>query len=228
MIPQKPYEAPNRSHIQFRREFVYLNALYYLVVSCKDSLRQKLVDDLKRGGVALGIVTHAINKSQFQSVLVYSSDAKRMANDFEGFINLTNQQVFISSHRMLINYLHHILVDTVDLNLINLSGSEKDQLHDYGISSKNLFRIFDSNGIKIAKNDLEINQLKRLSATRNIIEHNNGEVNAEYLELTGYDLKIGDKALIGSKEVGEALAITEYVVQQVNIQAVNKWSQLVS
>ena len=228
MFPQKPYEAANRSHMQFRSEFVYLNALYYLVVSCKDTLNQKLVEDLKKGGIAVGMVTHAISKSQVQSVIVYSSDAEKMANDFDGFINLTNQQAFVSSHRMLTNYFHHLLKELVELESINLKSSDIKQLDGYSLSSKSILRIYKSIGIDIANDAHETTQLKRHSATRNIIEHNNGVANSEYIMLTGYDLSVGDLALTNSKEVGEALAITEHVVQNVNSQALEKWPNLIT
>ncbi len=228
MVPKKPYEARNKSHIQFRNEFVYLNALYYLIISCKDSLNKRLVDDLKKRGVAVGVVTHAISKSQFQSVLVHCSDAQRMADDFDGFINLTNQQMFVSSHRMLINYFHHLLNELLERNLIELGESDVNQLDDYSLSSKSIFRIYKSLELTIAGDSFEMGRLKRLSATRNVIEHNNAIANSEYLTLTGYDLNIGAPVLTSSKEVGEALAITEHIAQHVNKQALEKWPELVA
>lgn len=96
------------------------------------------------------------------------------------------------------------------------------------MSSKRIIQIFDTIDINVASDNLELQQLKKLGATRNVIEHNNGKVNSEYLTLTGYDLKIGDQVLAGSKEVGEGLAITEHIAQQVNIQTVSKWPQLLS
>ena len=111
MFPPKPYEFSNISHVQFRSEFVYLNALYYLIVRCKDDLKQKLTDDIKKGGVAVGMVTHAISNKQFQGIFLHRSDAEKMVNDFDGFIALTSYQVFVSPHRMLMNYFHHILIE---------------------------------------------------------------------------------------------------------------------
>lgn len=226
MFPSNPYESSNVSHLQFRREFVYLNALYYLIVQCKDALKQRLNDDIKKGGVAVGMVTHAISNKQFQGVFLHRTDAESMANDFDGFITLTSHQVFVSSHRMLINYLHNLLVHMKEHGLIKLSEKDAEKLSDYGLSSKKISEIFDSINISIASDGFEMQQLKRLAATRNVIEHNNGKVNSEYLTLTGYNLNIGGPVLANSKEVGEALAITEHIVQNVNIRAVKIWPQL--
>lgn len=226
MFPHSPYEASNKSYKQFRGEYVYLNALYYLIVQCKDDLKKKLTDGLNQGGVAIGMVTHAKSNKEIQGVFIHQSDAKIMEGDFEGFIKLTNQQVFISSHRMLVNYLHNLLIELNDKGLIKLLESEAESLMDYGISSKNIVKIYNSINIKITTDDLELKQLKRLSATRNIIEHNSGKVNSEYLTLTGYKLNLGDNALVEFKEVGEALAITEHIAQNVNARALEKWPQL--
>ena len=172
------------------------------------------------------MVTHAISNKEFQGVFIHQSDAKVMENDFDGFITLTNHQVFVSSHRMLINFLHNLLVELKELDLIELSDGNTEKLYDYGISSKDLMKIYKTITIEITNDEFELKQLKRLAATRNIIEHNNGKVNSEYLSLTGYDLNIGDNALVGSKEVGEALAIAEHVAQNVNVRTLNKWPQL--
>ena len=75
-------------------------------------------------------------------------------------------------------------------------------------------------------NSKELCQLKKVSATRNIIEHNGGKVDSEFIKLTGYNLNINDEVPMGSKEVGEALAITEHMVQCINSQVLEKWPQL--
>ncbi len=222
-FPGKPYAGPNNSHKIFRKEFIYLNALYYLIISCKDTLRQRLIHDLKGQGIAFGVVTHGISRKQFQLVTVYKEDAEKMASNFDGFISVFNQQVFVSSHRALINYLHDILIELFNSTLIKLRKKDLEQLLDFSLSSKSLLKIISELGMNIASNEAELLQLKRLSATRNIIEHNSRKVNSEFIKLTGYDLNIDDEVPIGSKEVGEALAITEHTVQYVNMQVLEKW-----
>ena len=225
-FPSKPYAGPNNSHKIFRKEFVYLNALYYLLISCKDTLHQKLIHDLREQWLAKGIVTHGISKTQFQVVTVYRKDAKKMASNFDGFVKVFNQQVFVSSHRALINYLHDILIELSNSKLIKLKEKDLEQLLDFRLSPKSLLKIINELGVNIASDEVELRQLKRVSATRNIIEHNSRKVNSEFIKLTGYDLNIGDEVPIGSKELGEALAITEHAVQYVNRQVLEKWPQL--
>lgn len=228
-ISMRSQELGSESYSMFRDEFIYLNALYYLVVSCKDSMKEKLTQelDIDKGAVAIGMVTHSISNTQFQSVLIKRNDGLKMVDDFDNFIQLTNYQVIVSSHRMLVNYFHNLLLELSGQDLVTLAEDILKQLEDYSLSSKSIIKVFRSLGLEITENESDLLQLKRLSATRNVIEHNVGKVNAEYNTLTGYGLEAGSTALAGLKEVGEALAIAEHVVKQVNKQVAIKWPSLV-
>ena len=140
-FPANPYAASNHSHIIFRKEYIYLNALYYLIISCKEMLHYKLIDDLKGQQAVVGVITHVISQRKFQMAAVYREDAEKMANNFDGFVTVFNQQVFVSSHRAVINYLHNILTELFNSSLIKLKKKDEEQLINFGLSSKSLFRI---------------------------------------------------------------------------------------
>jgi len=105
MFPTETYRGPNRSHRKFYESYGYLNALYYLVVSCRERLQAKLNEDLQKPGVAVGVVTHPVSRTQFQAVVVHKDDARRMANDFGGFMLTFQQQTIVSAYRVLITVL---------------------------------------------------------------------------------------------------------------------------
>ena len=75
--------------------------------------------------------------------------------------------------------------------------------------------------------EVEAAQFKALVVTRNVIEHNDGLVNEEYLRLR-YEagVNIGDPAPTGPKEVGEALAIAECLSDSINQRGVSRWPAL--
>jgi hypothetical protein len=75
----------------------------------------------------------------------------------------------------------------------------------------------------------EQNEIRRrlvfLSAARNVIEHNRSVVNREFLKLTeSSNHKLGDRIVISSTELGDALWAVERAANGVNRRAVEKFS----
>ncbi len=229
MFPTETYRGPNRSHRKFYENYGYLNALYYLVVSCRERLQAKLNEDLQKPGVAVGVVTHPVSRTQFQAVVVHKDDARRMANDFGGFMLTFQQQTIVSAYRVLITYLAEFLLEAHEARLIDLPEKDVRRLREGFLSPKKLGEIYKGVGIPITATDDEAARFKALVATRNVIEHNDGLVNEEYLRLTsGADLSVGDNAPTSSKEVGEALAIAEWLSNSVNQRGLSRWPTLAS
>ena len=110
-----PYEGHNGAHRSFRQEFKYLNALYYLIVSAKDLLRQHLERSMKHaevdaalrgqdGKYVLGMVTHSIFTTQFQAICVSEPDARAIVQHFDEFIELLGRHCVIAAHRAIVNF----------------------------------------------------------------------------------------------------------------------------
>ena len=229
MFPAETYRGPNRSHEKFRDAYGYLNGLYYLVMSCRKQLENRLHDDLQKPGVAMGVVTHVVSLSQFQGVILNKDDARRMACDFDRFVLTFQRQTIVSAYRVLVTYLYEFLLEAHEATLIDLSEEDIPRLREGFVPTKKLGKLYEGVGIPITVTDDEMAQLKALVATRNVIEHNDGLVNAEYLSLTSdVGLNIGDHAPSGSKEVGEALAIAERLSNSVNQRGVLRWPALAS
>ena len=225
-FPSETYKGPNISHIKFRETYGYLNALYYLVISCQSQLEKKLNDDLASDGVAFGVVTHPISTTQFQVVTVHKEDARELAQDFGGFIATFQKQTIVSAYRLLVTYLADFLLELLDYKLIEIPPDQVRRLNEGFISSRVLGELYDRIDIQIARNDHEHIQFSTLVATRNVIEHNDCKVNEEYLRLTNADLCKDDNVPAGSKEAGEALAIAEWLSDSVNQRGLKKWPVL--
>jgi hypothetical protein len=108
--PLIPYEGRTRSHAKFRERFKYVNALYYLIVTGKDLLREHLATQPRNGkrqaselgrppgwSHILGVVTNPISQTQFEAVMVHSTDAEAMVEDFDRFIATHERQCIISA-----------------------------------------------------------------------------------------------------------------------------------
>jgi hypothetical protein len=227
-FPAESYRGPNPSHVTFHDRHGYLNALYYLVVSCRGALEAKLQNDLEKPGIAIGVVTNAISKTQFQGVFVHTADAKLMANDFGRFLLTFQQQTIAGAYRVLMTFLSEFLLEARDARLVQISEDDERRLRQRFVSSKQLGTLYEEIGVPITSTADELVNLKALVAARNVIEHNDALVNAEYLRLTGHKgLRIGDAAPTGSKEVGEALAISEWLAASVNRRGLSLWPALV-
>ena len=229
VFPTETYRGPNRSHLKFRDRYGYLNALYYLVVSCRENLESRLRNDLQKPGVAFGVVTHGISRTQFQGVFVHKTDAQKMAEDFSGFISIFQCQTIVSAYRALATYFSEFFLELADAALVKLSDGQVRRLREGFMSTKKLGELYNGIGIPITSTNHEDRQLRALVATRNVIEHNDGLINDEYLRLTDISgLSVGDLAPAGYKEVGEALAIAEWLADSVNKRGLSQWPELTS
>ena len=227
VFPSETYRGPNCCHSKFRDGFGYLNALYYLVVSCRGQLQARLQEDIQKPGVAVGVVTNAISTAQFQGVFVHKEDARHMAGDFDGFLLTFQHQTIVSAYRVFVTYAAEFILELQAANLIVLSEDEIRRLCEGFLSSKEIGKLYTNIGIPITITDEEEVGLKTLVATRNVIEHNDCLVNKEYLRLTGASgLIIGDSAPAGSKEAGEALAIAGCLADSINKRGVLRWPSL--
>ena len=225
-FPTETYKGSNKSHRKFRDTYGYLNALYYLVVSCRSQLENRLSEDIKKPGIAVGVVTHPISNTQFQGVFVHKEDARQMAADFGCFLATFQRQTIISSYRVLMIYLTEFLLEISDRHLVTLDKNQLRRLSEGFVSSKMIGDMYEAIGIPIATDAHEKEKLAALAATRNVIEHNDGKVNEEYLKITRASLQVGDFAPAGSKEVGEALAIAEWLSDSVNKRGLKRWPEL--
>ncbi len=223
-----PYEGPNAAHQAFRQEFKYLNAMYYLIVTGKDSLQQHLgreVADAERraqlrgkdGKYALGVVTHVISASQIQGVHVSKSDAEAMVGNFDGFIDLLNRHCVIAAHRIMVDFTNDLLIELDKDSLISISPLAKAKLHNRRLNPSDLAKQFKNICEPIHTNPNELHRLRLLGETRNLLEHNGGRATKEYVRLLeGASLAVGDPVRITAKEVGEAFALVESTAASLN------------
>ena len=231
-----PYEGPNDAHKAFRQEWKYLNALYYLVVSGKDVLREHLKSQMANaeatatargtdGKYALGLVTHGISTSQFRFIGVRGSDAKTMVNNFHGFIDTLSRHCVIAAHRLIVDYANDLLIELDRLALITtISPSVKSDLHQRTLRPAELATQFKKIGepISLDKNDSQ--RLHLLGETRNLLEHNNGRVTEKYRRLVwDPSLSAGDPVHITSKEVGEAFVLIETTAESLNTRVLKRF-----
>ncbi len=111
--PLSPYEGRTRSHAKFREKFKYANALYYLIVTGKDRLREHLAAELGKRRTELpyilGMVTHVVSQTEMALVTIHSTDAQAMIDDFDQFIATHDRQCIISAHRMGLDFALDLL-----------------------------------------------------------------------------------------------------------------------
>lgn len=224
----RSYEGPNRAHKSFRREFKYLNALYYLIVSSKDSLRVHLQNRMteaeaaaeargRDGAYALGIVSHSISTSQFQGICVGKPDAEIMVTNFDGFIDLLGRHCIISAHRIIQNFLTDLLISSDNRSLLSLEESLRQRLRNRRLSPSKIVKIYERFGEPVTRDQTIAYRLELLGETRNILEHNDGRATDKYLTLCDNPhLMVGDSINITSKEVGETFALIESTAASLN------------
>jgi len=116
----------------------------------------------KKPGVAVGVVTHPVSRTQFQAVVVHKDDARRMANDFGGFMLTFQQQTIVSAYRVLITYLAEFLLEAHEARLIDLPEKDVRRLREGFLSPKKLGEIYKGVGIPITATDDEAARFKFL------------------------------------------------------------------
>ena len=181
-----PYEGPNRAHRRFRQEFKYLNALYYLILSGKDILREHLQLQMAQAdrdaaatrstdGYALTIVTNVISKTQFQGISVAKPDAETMLRDFDGFIDLLNRHSIIAAHRAIVDFATDLLIELEEEeSRITIAPSVNRDLHQRRLQPSKLAEQFERINEPIHEDSNQMQRLRLLGEMRNLLEHNEG------------------------------------------------------
>lgn len=235
--PFFPYEGRTRSHAKFREKFKYANALYYLIVSGKGRLREHLATSLREGqreGLKLGhppgaphifgMVAHVVSQTEFSLVTIHSTDAQAMIDDFDQFIATHDRQCIISAHRMILDFALDLLEELLDQSLIVLPDDLVEKVRSRFICPKKLSRAWEKLGVPVAATDDVETSLRRLSALRNVIEHNDERATKEYCDLfPEHGLGPGDRIPVGIREVGLSLAIVDHAAEILDRRALEKW-----
>jgi hypothetical protein len=229
------YEGHNSAHRKFFSEFKYLNAYYYLFLSAKAKLQAHLLDAIAHAdriareqgrtqARALGVVTHAISRSQFQAVVVPRPDAAAMAANFDGFLDAVSKHCIIASHRALVDYVYDLLLEIDSSGQLAISDEDRDAVKGRSARPNRLLKSLTALGIPLTVTpDLE-RRIRFLAESRNCLEHNAGLVTPEWCKhADGYALSPGDQVPTSSKEVGGSLAVVETVVRSLNLRACEKY-----
>ncbi len=229
-----PYEGQNRAHRIFREEFKYLNAMYYLVVSDKDSLRRHLESKMARmdkaagpsgASYALGIVTHVISGTQFQGVSVPKPDAKAMLDHFNRFIDLLNRHSIIAAHRAIIDFATDLLIELEEQSRITITPSQRENLHQRRLRPSKLAEQLEKIGEPLHADTEVLRRLCVLGEMRNLLEHNAGRATQEYVRLTGdRGVAPGDQVRVTGKDVGEAFALINSTAASLNRRVVRRFN----
>lgn len=229
------YEGINAAHRNFFGEFKYLNALYYLFVSAKDKLRAHLESAVANAdraarelgrpqARALGLVTHAISNTQFQGVVVPRTDAAAMAADFDGFIRSVSKHCITGSHRLLIDYVYDLLLEIDGTGRMAVSEKERNAIRNRSARPSALAKWLATAGVPLTTTPELEGRVRFLAESRNCLEHNAGVATAELCKYAhSYALHPGDEVPVGSREVGESLAIVEAVARSLNVRACKKY-----
>jgi hypothetical protein len=76
----------------------------------------------------------------------------------------------------------------------------------------------------LAQQESVLARLRAASAIRNVIEHNNGIVDAEFLKaVPGQSYKLGDRVVINTPELGDAISAVEWAADELNRRAMAKF-----
>jgi hypothetical protein len=158
------------------------------------------------------LVTHAISSTQFQAVIVPRADAAAMAVDFDGFLRSVSKHCITASHRLLIDYVYDLLLEIDGTGHMPVADKDRDALRARSARPGTLAKWLETAGIPLTTApDLE-RRVRFLAESRNCLEHHAGVATAELCKYAhGYALNPGDEVPVGSKEVGESLAIVESV-----------------
>jgi len=223
-IPTRHYVGPNHAHRTFVEKYRFLNALYYLIVSNRQVLQANLLEATKIPDSVVGVVTHAISKTQFESVLVPANDAREMAQDFGSFLAVLQQQTIATAYRYFVDYCMDLLEEIAKARGEDLSGKLQVRLRERFMTLEHIRSAFrDELAISIYAESTDEPRLNILLATRNSIEHADCKVTKEYLRLAGATLAIGDPTPAGPKEVGDALSLVEHLANNINSICMKKW-----
>lgn len=223
-IPTRHYVAPNHAHRTFIEKYRFLNALYYLVVSNRQVLKENLAEATKTPDSVVGVVTHPISKTQFQGVFVPANDAREMAQDFGSFLTVLEHQVIATSYRYFVDYCMDLLDEIVEVRGEELSEKRQIRLRQRFMNLDHIKSAFrDELGISFYAESADESRLDCLLATRNAIEHSDCKATKEYLRLTGASIAVGSPIPASSKEVGEALSLVEHLANHVNFSCLKRW-----
>jgi len=224
-IPARHYVGPNHAHRMFVERYRFLNALYYLIVSNKPLLKNNLLEASKTPDSVVGVVTHAISKTQFQGVFVPANEAREMAEDFGSFLSVLQHQTIVTAYRYFVDFCMDLLDEIGSAPDAALSEKLVSRLRERFMNLEHIRVAFqDELGVTIYGEPGDESRLNLLLATRNSIEHADCRVTKEYLRLANSGLSIGDPVPAGPKEAGEAPALVEHLAKHLNNACLRRWN----
>jgi len=174
-----------------------------------------LTKEFADGVVASGVAT-AGGTTWLRGIQVDRGESEYLLRDFGGFIRLSREQTLVGAFRALIDYIHDLLAAIVaqSPDRIPLGLREKAKLRRVKASEFcGKLRTID---LALSRPDETMFNLLRV--TRNLLEHNNSLIDAEYIKLAGAGV-IGDQLEIDGEKVREALTFVRAIAVELEASA---------
>jgi len=150
--------------------------------------------------------------------------------DLYGEIALSDKRVLFSGQK--ISHEEALKHDSIEELHLHVISAKKLELTRAGFGS--LEKEFEKIGLVLVSDvdvanegerDSILSRLRTAGALRNILEHNSGVVNWEFKKLVPESkYEIGDRVIVGTPELGDAISSIEHTADSVNKRAVEKFS----
>jgi hypothetical protein len=158
-----------------------------------------------------------------RGIQIDRDDASFLLEDFSGFLKLSREQTLIGAFRALIDYIHDLLEDIAAQNPKSMPQALRDKAKLRRIKASEFPGKLARIGLQLSAPDKTYFELLR--TIRNLLEHNDGMVNAEYVALAGGGV-VGEKLQIDGERVRETLLVVRRIATNLENRA--KQAQLIA
>ena len=183
-------------------------------------------EGVERPMLALGVVTHPISRSQFESITIGHDDAVEMASNVNVFLELVSKHTVVAAHRAIVDFANGLLLELQSGGNVSLDTSVVEKLHERRMSPKELTKTYEEIKLPLTTQVESHRKLHMLSETRNCIEHNGGRVNKKLAELARDPILVeGDPLALGTREMGGALALVGSLALSLDKRAASEFAE---
>lgn len=235
----RPYRARNRSYRRFFEKFLHLNGGCYLLHVANQDLRAIMQREIEWGArqagpqedFAIGWTTSVTSGDQPETyqltgIHLAKDDAWRIVHDMPGFLALVQRQTVIGAHRVIVDYCFDLLLELMSAQLVEIAPKQHQRIVRRRSNLRELIEVLRSAELPLSRDEITERKLHILALTRNILEHEDGIVNAEMADFASDPAIILGQPLPIAGYVGNVLELVDYVVHDLNRRILLRWPHL--
>lgn len=239
----EPYVWSNRSHTNYRQQFVFASGTCYLIHVSQDQLRSALLKEIRSieaktsaiSNYAIAFSTRATDAStpgciSISGFHISKSEAWRIALDHSQFLTTVQTQTIVLAHRIWLDFQRELLQDIAEAYPSRLPDTLRQKISSRSLGWKTVRQTFVENlGINVVETAKEERELHQLAVIRNIIEHNFGRINSEYVALLeSSTLRVGQRLEVTAAMASDYLDLLDHVVNDLNYRVVSIFPQVLT